>query len=126
MRVRGLLGLLAPIAVLAGTPLALAQSAGVVGHTKQQAERNLLQIAERSWKSERLPDLIDPSTYLLRDNVRAICEGRGQELHDCRFRLFRCVLEPWPAHGRQELYVTYRALANGRFRAHWLQLRMAR
>jgi hypothetical protein len=30
MRVRGLLGLLASIAVLAGTPLALAESAGVV------------------------------------------------------------------------------------------------
>jgi hypothetical protein len=92
-----------------------------LGHTKKQAERNLLRVAAQRWGHGRIPDLVDARTGLLKDNVRSICRGRGGMLHGKRFNRFACVLRPWPFQTRQQLHVTYRALANMRF-----QLRPAR
>ena len=48
------------------------------GHTKKQAERNLLRVAAQSWRHGRMPDLVDARTGLLKDNVRSICSGRDE------------------------------------------------
>jgi hypothetical protein len=91
------------------------------GHTKKQAERNVLRVAAQRWGHVRIPDLVDARTGLLKDNVRSICRGRGGMLQGKRFNRFACVLRPWPFQTRQQLQVTYRALSNTRF-----QLRRAR
>jgi hypothetical protein len=117
---------IAAFAVSAGVvaaPPASAVPTHVAAHTKRQAEQNVLRIAARSWNHARIPDLIDPRTQLLRNNVRAICSGRGAQVGKHGYRRFLCVLHPWPARGRQELYVTYRVLPDGGFRAHWLRIR---
>jgi hypothetical protein len=91
------------------------------GHTKKQAERNLLRVAAQSWRHGRMPDLVDARTGLLKDNVRSICRGQGSMLRGKRFNHFACVLRPWPFQTRQQVHVTYRAVSNTRF-----QLRRAR
>jgi hypothetical protein len=92
-------------------------------HTKRQAELDVLRLVPRAWKHSRIRDLVDPRSGLLRNNVRAICRGRGRTSRGNGYGRFVCVVRPWPAHGRQELYVTYRVLAGGGFRAHWLRIR---
>ena len=84
------------------------------GHTKKQAERNLPRVVAHKW-GRRLPDLVDPRTGLLKDNVRSICRGRGQLLHGKRFRRFACIVRPWPFRTQQQLHVMYRAFSNNRF-----------
>jgi hypothetical protein len=91
------------------------------GHTKSQAEHNLLRVAAQNL-GRRMPDLVDTRTGLLKNNVRAVCKSRGRRRGRAAFSRFVCVLRPWPARGRQELVVTYRALADARFRVHWLRL----
>jgi hypothetical protein len=102
-----MMGLVAVSASPAASPRA--------GHTKKQAERNLLRVAALRWSHGRIPDLIDARTGLLKDNVRSICRGRGRLLHGKRFHRFACVLRPWPFQAQQELHVTYLALSNTRF-----------
>lgn len=97
----------------------------VPAHTKHVAERNVMRITPRSWPHSRIPVLIDVQTGLLRNNVRAICHGRGERYRGSRYTRFVCVLRPWPLAGQQQLLVTYRAFAHGRFRVHWLGLRRA-
>jgi hypothetical protein len=97
----------------------------VPAHTKDVAERNVMRITPRSWPHSRIPMLIDVQTGLLRNNVRAICQGRGERYRGSRYARFVCVLRPWPLAGQQELFVTYCAVAHGRFRVHWLGLRRA-
>jgi hypothetical protein len=97
----------------------------VPAHTKDVAERNVMRITPRSWPHSRIPMLIDVQTGLLRNNVRAICQGRGERYRGSRYARFVCVLRPWPLAGQQQLFVTYRASAHGRFRVHWLGLRRA-
>ena len=89
--------------------------------TKRVAEWNVLRIAAHSWNHRRIADLIDAKTGLLRDNVRAVCKGRGARV-GTRYMRFVCRLRPWPAKGKQELYVTYLALPGGRCRVHWLKI----
>ena len=91
--------------------------------TKRHAELDVLRLTPRAWKHSRIRDLVDPRSGLLRNNVRAICRGRGKASAGGRYRRFLCVVRRWPAHGRQELYITYRVLAGGAFRAHWLRIR---
>jgi hypothetical protein len=85
------------------------------GHTKKQAERNLLRVAATRWSHGRISGLVDARTGLLKDNVRSICTGQGSVLKGKRFHSFACVLRPWPFRARQELHVTYRALSSTRF-----------
>lgn len=91
------------------------------GHTKSQAERNLLCVAAQNL-GKRRHDLVDTRTGLLKNNVRAVCKSRGRRHGRAGFSRFVCVLRPWPSQGRQELVVTYRALPHARFRLHWLRL----
>jgi hypothetical protein len=88
------------------------------GHTKSQAERNLLKVVSLKWAHRRIADLVDPRTNLLRDNVRAICRGTGRGVAGSRYRSFNCQVRPWPTARRQELFVTYRVIAAGSFRVH--------
>jgi hypothetical protein len=89
------------------------------GHTKRQAERNLLRVGEQNLSHQRIPDLVDARTGLLKDNVRSICSGRGRLLQGKRFHRFACVLRPWPFQKQHELHVTYCALSNRRFAVRW-------
>lgn len=91
------------------------------GHTKSQAEHNLLRVAAQNL-GQRRPDLVDMRTGLLKNNVRAVCKSRGRRQGRAGFSRFVCVLRPWPVRGRQELVVTYRALPRARFRLHWPRL----
>jgi len=104
---------------------AQAHPRNVPAQTKDVAERNLMRIAPRSWSHSRIPMLVDAETGLLRNNVRSICHGRGERYPGNRFARFVCVLRPWPLAGQKQLFVTYRALARGRFRIHWVRLRPA-
>jgi hypothetical protein len=92
------------------------------GHTKRQAERNLLRVTAENLDHQRIPDLVDARTGLLKDNVRSICSGRGRVLQGTRFRRFACILRPWPFQTRQELHVAYRALSSTRFHLRWARI----
>jgi hypothetical protein len=111
----------APVAVTAVLVIALvAASASPAsgsrpGHTKKQAERNVLRVAAKRWGDGRIADLLDARTGLLKDNVRSICRGRGSMLQGKRFNRFACVLRPWPFLTRQQFQLMYRALSNTRF-----------
>jgi hypothetical protein len=94
------------------------------GHTKRQAERNLLRVTADELGHQRIPDLVDARTGLLSDNVRSICSGRGRVLQGKRFSRFACILRPWPYQTRQELHVTYRALSNTRFHVRWPRIQL--
>jgi hypothetical protein len=104
---------------------AQAHRRGVPAQTKLVAERNLVRIAPRSWSHSRIPMLIDEQTGLLRNNVRAICHGRGQRYRGSRYARFVCLLRPWPLATQRQLFVAYRARARGRFRCIGWVLRRA-
>jgi hypothetical protein len=106
---------------LVAGPASPAANAGL-GHTKEQAELNLLRVAAQSQGHGRIPDVIDARTGLLKDNVRSICSGRGRVLKHKRFRRFACILRPWRFQVRQELHVTYRALSDTRFHLRWARI----
>jgi hypothetical protein len=110
-------------ATLVAASTSQARTPGMPAQTKQTAERNVVRVAPHSWNHRRIAALVDERTGLLRNNVRAICRGRGPRYSGKRYARFVCLLRPWPAAGRQELLVTYRARAHGRFRMHWLRLR---
>jgi hypothetical protein len=116
-------GMAAIAAACAVAVPAQAHRGSVPAHMKQVAERNVIRIAPRRLPHTRIPMLIDVQTGLLRNNVRAICHGRGERYRGSRYARFVCVLRPWPLAGQQQLFVTYRACAHGRFRVHWLGLR---
>jgi hypothetical protein len=90
--------------------------------TKPTAERNVVGVVARRWPRARIPMLIDARTGLLKNNVRAICHGRGRRFSGRRYMRFICVVRPWPTAGEKELLLTYRALAHRRFRIGWLRL----
>src|SRR5438270_9305580 len=109
-------------AALVSASASQARPTRVAAQTKRTAERNVVRVAARSWTHRRIAALVDERTGLLRNNVRAICHGRGQRYSGKRYARFVCVLRPWPAAGQQELFVTYHALPHRRFRMHWLRL----
>lgn len=92
-------------------------------HTRAQAEVNVLRVVPHSWKPSRMPGLIDPRTDLLVNNTQAVCRGRGKAQRGRRHSRFVCVVRPPGHRPRAGLYVSYRALPNGRFRIHWLAYR---
>lgn len=84
-------------------------------HAKKQAEVNVLRAVAKRWKAWRRSGLVDPRTHLLADNTEAVCSGRGRS-RGMRFQRFLCVVRPHVHHGRQGLWLRYRALAKGGFR----------
>jgi hypothetical protein len=82
------------------------------GHTKRQAERNLLRVTAEKLGHQRLPDLVDARTGLLNDNVRSICSGRGRVLQGKRFSRFACILRPWPFDTRHCMWHIARCRAH--------------
>jgi hypothetical protein len=84
-------------------------------HSKKQAEVNVLRVVAKRWKALRRTGLVNPRTHLLADNTEAVCSGRGGS-RGKRFRRFVCVVRPHFHHGRQGLWLRYRALARGRCR----------
>jgi hypothetical protein len=84
-------------------------------HTKKQAEVNVLRVVAKRWKAWRGSGLVNPHTHLLADNTEAVCSGRGKS-RGKRFRRFLCVVRPHVHHGRQGLWLRYRAMAESRCR----------
>ena len=115
---------LAPIIIiLAIFSSPTAASLGAPAHTKKQAEVNVLRYVARAWGPNRLPTLIDSRNHLLATNTEAICHGRGKPQSRYRYTRFVCVVRPKSHRAGEGLYVSYRALRNGRFKIRWLAYR---
>jgi hypothetical protein len=84
-------------------------------HAKKQAEVNVLSVVAKRWKAWRETGLVNSRTHLLADNTEAVCSGRGRPRRK-RFQRFLCVVRPHVHHGRQGLWLRYKALRNGRCR----------
>jgi hypothetical protein len=109
---------LALLSMLLAVLVAAPPSTGGVSppaHAKKQAEVNVLRAVAKRWKAWRRSGLVDPRTHLLADNTEAVCSGRGRS-RGKRFQRFLCVVRPHVHHGRQGLWLRYRALGKGRFR----------
>jgi hypothetical protein len=103
-----LLASLVPVpAVLGGMTLAK--------HTKKQAEVNVLRMVAKRWKDWRRSGLVNAHTHLLADNTEAVCSGRGKPGAK-RYGRFLCVVRPHVHHGRQGLWLRYRALPKGHYK----------
>jgi hypothetical protein len=99
---------------------AAAVQARVPAQTKKQAEINVLRALPRTWPKRKTPDLVDARTRLVVNNTQAICRGRGKRYSGRRYARFVCVIRPAVHRPHKGLYVSYRALRQGRFRMHWL------
>ena len=109
---------LAFLSILLATLVVVSPTQGGVralAHSKKQAEVNVLGLVAKRWKALRRTGLVNPRTHLLADNTEAVCSGRGGS-RGKRFRRFVCVVRPHFHHGRQGLWLRYRALARGRCR----------
>jgi hypothetical protein len=86
--------------------------------TKGDAERAVLLLAQR-YGATKAPQLVDPATGLLRNNVQAVCRKSTG-------RSFLCVVRPARHRTGEGLYVRYRPATAGR-RAHvvWLGYRVS-
>jgi hypothetical protein len=91
-------------------------------HTKRQAEVNILRVVASRWKVWRRSGLVNPGTHLLADNTEAVCSGRGRP-QARRYERFLCVVRPHVHHGRQGLWLGYRALTTGRYKVRVLAYR---
>jgi hypothetical protein len=103
--------LLAALVVVSSTQSRVSPPA----HSKKQAEVNVLRLVAKRWKTLRRTGLVNSRTHLLADNTEAVCSGRGAP-RGKRFQRFVCVVRPHVHHGRQGLWLRYRALAKGRCR----------
>jgi hypothetical protein len=74
------------------------------------------------WKALRQTGLVNRRTHLLADNTEAVCSGRGRS-RGKRFQRFVCVVRPHVHHGREGLWLGYRALAKGRCRVSVIAFR---
>jgi hypothetical protein len=91
--------------------------------TKKQAEVNVLRVVARNWKTWRRSGLVDPRTHLVTDNTESVCAGRGKPHAGRRYPRFVCVVRPHDHHGREGLWLRYRALSHGRCRVSVLAYR---
>jgi hypothetical protein len=107
---------LIPLAVIAIAQSAAGGHTAPFGHTKKQAEVNVLGAVETKWKVWPLRGLVDRRTHLVLDNTEAVCHSRGRRLRGARYIRFVCVVRPHVHHGRQGLYVGYRAIRASGFR----------
>jgi hypothetical protein len=122
MPIRQIILVLTTLTGLVGVQYAPAASLGS-GHTKAQAERNVLRVVPYSWKASRMPGLIDPRTHLLVNNTEAVCHGRGKARSGRTYARFVCVVRPPRSRPHAGLYVSYTALLHGRFRVRWITYR---
>jgi len=121
LAVMSLAGVASPVAVAAPTHTAAA--AQVRTQTKVQAEIHVLSIVTRSWPARRLHGLVNKQTHALATNTQAVCTGLGARKRGNRWAKFTCVIRP-ALHRRHEgLYVSYRVLATGGARVHWIAYR---
>jgi len=107
---------LAFLSILLATLVVVSPTQGGVralAHSRKQAEVNVLGLVAKRWKALRGTGLVNPRTHLLADNTEAVCSGRGAS-RGKRFQRFVCVVRPHVHHGRQGLWLRYRALAKGR------------
>jgi hypothetical protein len=81
-----------------------------------RAEVNVLHAVAHQWKKWRKYGLVDPRTHLPTDNTEAVCDGRGKRHRGNRYHRFVCVVRPHVHHGRQGVWVSYRALAKKHYR----------
>ena len=119
---------IAVIATAAATTLVVvstapAQRERVTSRTKADAERDVLRVVPRLWSHRRIALLIDKRTDLLKNNVQAVCRGRGERYEGGRYRHFVCAVRPFPAGNPQGLLVSYRALPSGRVEVRWIRSR---
>jgi hypothetical protein len=85
-----------------------------------EAEVNVLRIVALKWKAWRRFGLTDQRTHLLGDNTEAVCHGRGRRHEGNRYSRFVCVVRPHAHRGRAGLWLSYRALTNGRYKVRLL------
>lgn len=85
-----------------------------MAQTKKQAEVNVLRAVAKNWKRWRRIGLVDSRTHLLADNTEAVCQGRGKLRSGRRYARFVCVVRPHVHHGREGLWLKYRAVSKGR------------
>jgi hypothetical protein len=114
--------LLATLVLVLAVPAA-ADTARVQGHTKRQAEVNVLRTVSRKWRKRPLPGIVDPRTHLLLDNTEAVCRGVGGGRQRRRYARFTCVVRPHHHRKRQGLYVSYRTRSDGAFTISWIVFR---
>jgi hypothetical protein len=115
----GLLVMVVALALVAASPGPAARRAPAA-QTKARAEVNVLQAVARKWRTWGRHGLVDPKTHLITDNTEAVCHGRGNPRAGKRYARFLCVVRPHDHRGRQGLWLTYRALKNGRCRVRLL------
>jgi hypothetical protein len=108
---------------LIAAPAQVSAAPSAPAQTKTQAEVHVLRITARSWKASRMPGLVNPRTHMLANNSQAVCHGQGRPRSSGRYTRFLCVVRPLHHRPRQGLYLSYRALANGRSVVHWLTFR---
>jgi hypothetical protein len=116
---RWLIALFALLAIVT-VPLGTAARVRPGADTKRQAELNVLRVVSLNWKAWRRFGLIDPRTHLVANNTVAICRGRGRRYVGHRYSRFVCVARPHAHHGREGLWLTYRALRSGRCKVRFL------
>ena len=109
--------------VAAGSLPASATARLESGHTKRQAEVNVLRTVEHRWGARRLPGIVDPATHLLFNNTEAVCYGRGKRRASRRYARFTCIVRPHVHARAQGLYLTYGARPRGRFTIRWVKFR---
>jgi len=109
------------LALVAGAATS-ADAQRVVGHTKRQAEVNVLRTVTKKWRLRPLSGIVNPRTHLLLDNTEAVCRGVGKR-RARRYLRFSCVVRPHVHSRRQGLYVSYAARPHGGFAIRWLAFR---
>ena len=114
--------LLAALVLVLAVPSA-ADAARLPGHTKRQAEVNVLRTVARQWRKRRLPGIVNPRTHLLLNNTEAVCRGVGGRRRQRRFARFTCVVRPHVHRKRQGLYVSYLTRPSGAFTISWIAFR---
>ena len=116
---RWLVALLVLLAIIS-VPLGAAARVRPGAHTKRQAEVNVLRVVGMNWKVWRRFGLTDQRTHLVADNTEAVCRGRGGRHVGNRYSRFVCVVRPHAHHGREGLWLSYRALPSGRYNVRFL------
>lgn len=123
MRLWPALVLVAFVSATLTAPSGLAARHAPAAHTKKQAEVNVLRVVARKWKTWRRFGLVDSRTHLLADNTEAVCHGRDKRRAGSRYARFVCVVRPHIHHGREGLWLKYRALSGGRCKVRVLAYR---
>jgi hypothetical protein len=121
-------------AVAAGVLFAAAAQAGVRGHDARPhrgaqtisakralAQQRVLSVLAHEWNPNRIAALVDPHTRLVRDDTLVSCHGRKGSPAAARAGRFTCLVRPRDPRSKARLWLSYRTLARGRYRLHWLR-----